>query len=43
MAKSQRGADVVGITFDSCQAIRLDILGMKPVAAKFVPRSLHFN
>ena len=33
-------ADVVGISFGSCQAIFMDILGMKRAAAKIVPKLL---
>ena len=33
----------VGISVDSCHAIFLDILGLKRVAAKFVPKLLNFE
>ncbi|XP_018346773.1 PREDICTED: histone-lysine N-methyltransferase SETMAR-like [Trachymyrmex septentrionalis] len=36
-------ADDVGISFGSCQAIFSDVLGMKRVAAKFVPKLLNFD
>ena len=36
-------ADEVGISFGSCQAIFTDVLGMKRVAAKFVPKLLNFD
>ena len=36
-------ADNVGILFGSCQAIFTDILGMKPAAAKIVPKLLNFE
>jgi len=36
-------ADDVGISFDSCQTIFSDVLGMKRVAAKFVPKLLNFD
>ncbi|XP_018339114.1 PREDICTED: uncharacterized protein LOC108746691 [Trachymyrmex septentrionalis] len=36
-------ADDVGISFGSCQAIFSDVLGMKHVAAKFVPKLLNFD
>ena len=35
--------DDVGISFGSCQAIFSDVLGMKRVAAKFVPKLLNFD
>ena len=36
-------ADNVGISFDSCQAIFKDILGMKRAAVKIVPKLLNFE
>lgn len=36
-------ADDVGISFGSCQAIFSNILGMRRVAAKFVPKLLNFD
>jgi len=36
-------ADDVGISFGSCQAIFSNVLGMKRVAAKFVPKLLNFD
>ena len=35
--------DDVGISFGSCQAIFMDILGMNCVAAKIVPKLLNFE
>ena len=35
-------ADDVGISFGSCQAIFTDVLGIKRVAAKIVPKLLNF-
>ena len=32
----------IGISFDSCQAIFTDVLGMKPAAVKIVSKSLDF-
>ncbi|XP_029673845.1 protein GVQW3-like [Formica exsecta] len=36
-------ADDVGISFGSCQAIFSDVLGLRCVAAKFVPKLLNFD
>ena len=36
-------ADDIAISFDSCQAIFTDVLGMKPAAAKTVSKSLDFE
>ena len=36
-------ADDVGISFGSCQAIFMDVLGMKRAAAKIVPKLLNFE
>ncbi|XP_018353100.1 PREDICTED: putative uncharacterized protein FLJ37770 [Trachymyrmex septentrionalis] len=36
-------ADDVGISFGSCQEIFSDVLSMKRVAAKFVPKLLNFD
>ena len=36
-------ADDVGISFDSCQAIFTDVLGMKRAAAKIFPKLLNFE
>ena len=36
-------ADVVGITFGSCQAIFTHVLGMKRAVAKIVPKLLNFE
>ena len=36
-------ADEVSISFGSCQAIFTDVLGIKRVAAKFVPKLLNFD
>ena len=35
-------ANDVSISFDSCQAIFTDVVGMKRAAAKIVPKLLHF-
>ena len=36
-------ADVVGISFSSCQTIFTDVLGIKRAAAKIVPKLLNFK
>ena len=36
-------ADDVGISFGSCQAIFMDVLGMKRAGAKIVPKLLNFE
>ena len=36
-------ADDVGISFGSCQAIFMDVSGMKPETAKIVPKLLNFE
>ena len=36
-------AEDVGISVGSCDAISLDILGLKRVAVKFVPKLLNFD
>ena len=36
-------ADDVGISFGSCQAIFMDVLGMKRAAAKIIPKLQHFE
>ena len=36
-------AEDVGISFGSCQAIFMDVLGMKWTAAKIVPKLLNFK
>ena len=39
----REAADDVGISFGSCQAIFTDVLGMKLVAAKIVPKLVNFE
>ena len=36
-------ADDIGISFGSCQAIFMDVLGMKRAALKIVPKLLNFK
>ena len=36
-------ADDVGISFNSCQAIFIDVLSMQRVAVKIIPKCLNFE
>ena len=40
---SREVADDIAISFETCQAIFMDVLGMKNAAAKIVPKLLHFE